>query len=174
MNHPKSKLLQIAIPFYRMQTQLFDNVIAGIKTEDATKRLQDRTNHIVWMAGNIVNCRYWLAGLFDLQEKDPHDKFFADAKALDVNAAYPSLETLKREWHRISPVLYDCLMNLTDEALQKAYSLGMNVAFIEENKLNMVGMCLDRISYLTGQVSLMRRALGYDAMKYDINNAIEY
>ena len=50
----------------------------------------------------------------------------------------------------------------------------MGVDFVEENKLNMVGMTLDRVSYLLGQSALMRKVLGYDAMKYDMNPSINY
>jgi len=50
----------------------------------------------------------------------------------------------------------------------------MNIDFVEENKFNMTGMAIDRESYLLGQLALMRRALGYDSMKYDFNKAINY
>lgn len=173
-NSPNSKLLQLAIPIYRMQTQLFNNAIAGIKAEDAVKRLQERTNHIIWITGNMVNCRYWLANLLGIENKDPYEQLFANAKSLDAAASYPSLEQLKKEWHRVSPLLFDRLMAIPDKELQMPFKFGMNVSFIEENKLNMVGMCVDRIAYLLGQMGLMRKALGYDAMKYDLDEKIMY
>ncbi len=171
---PNSEMLQLAIPGYRMHTQLFNNAIAGIKDEDAKKRLQERTNHILWIAGNMVNCRYWLANILGIENKDPYEQLFANARALDTAASYPSLEQLKKEWHRISPLLFSKLISISDKELQTPFKFGMNVSFIEENKLNMVGMCLDRIAYLLGQMGLMRKALGYDAMKYDLDEKIMY
>ncbi len=171
---PSSKMLQLAIPIYRMQTQLFNNAIAGIKDEDAKKRLQERTNHILWMAGNMVNCRYWLANLLGIANKDPFGQFFENAKSLDTAAGYPSLQQLKKEWHAISPLLFAKLISISDEELQSPFDFGMKVSFIEENKLNMVGMCVDRVAYLLGQMGLMRKALGYDAMKYDLDEKIMY
>lgn len=50
----------------------------------------------------------------------------------------------------------------------------MKIEFIKENKLNMIGLTLDRQSYLFGQIGLMRKILGYEGIKYDINKALNY
>ncbi|HTG54746.1 MAG TPA: hypothetical protein VL943_00665 [Niabella sp.] len=170
----EAKTLQLVIPQYRMHTQLFDNVIDNISGFDALKRVNDVTNHFVWMAGNMVNIRYWLANILGVEDKDPNDALFKDARALDPNVNYPELRDLKDQWHKVSSQLYDMLYRVTDEELAQPYDVGMGVDFFEENKLNMVGMCLDRESYLLGQMGLMRRALGYEGMKYDINKEIHY
>lgn len=166
--------LQLIIPAYRMHTQQFNNAIDGISEADALKRIEDRTNHIVWMAGNLVNCRYWLANILGIADKDPNEQLFKDAKALDPAATYPSLAALKEEWHKISPLLFQKLHTVTDAELDEAYPFGMGVGFVEENKLNMVGMCIGREDYLFGQIGLMRRILNYPGMKYDIDESIQY
>lgn len=171
---PVSNLLQMAIPLYRMHTQMFDNVLTGIKEEDAKQRINERTNHIVWMAGNTVNCRYWLAGVLALDAKDPNENLFADAKALNESYDYPSLESLKKEWHKISPVVFEKINSLSDEELAKPYNFGMNMSFVEENILNMIAMCVDREQYLLGQLALMRKAFGYGGMSYEMNNDLNY
>lgn len=170
----QSRLLQIVIPQFRMHTQLFDNAIDNISGSDALKRIEDRTNHFIWMVGNLVNTRYWLANILGIEDKDPNENLFKDAKALDTKADYPELNALKMQWHRISSQLYTVLMKATDEQLEQPFNFGMGVDFVEENKLNMVGMCLDRESYLLGQLGLMRRALGYEGVKYDFNSDIDY
>ncbi|MGH2644421.1 MAG: DinB family protein [Chitinophagaceae bacterium] len=174
MDTPTSKTLEMIIPAFRMQTQIFDNVLDGIKEEDALKRIEGKTNHIIWMTGNLVNCRYWLANVLGINEKDPHGDLFAQAKALNEKFNYPSLQTLKNEWHKISLELYKRLLSVTEEELLQPYGFGMKVDFIQENKLNMIGLTLDRQSYLFGQIGLMRRILGYEGIKYDINKALNY
>jgi len=166
--------LQLIIPAYRMHTQQFNNAIAGISDADALKRIEDRTNHIVWMAGNLVNCRYWLAGILGIADKDPNEALFKDAKALDPAATYPTLASLTAEWHKISPVVFEKLGTVTDAELNEPYPFGMGVGFVEENKLNMVGMCIGREDYLFGQIGLMRRILDYPGMKYDVDESIPY
>lgn len=170
----QSSLLKIVIPQFRMHTQLFDLVIDNISATDALKRIEDKTNHVIWMTGNLVNNRYWLARILGIEDKDPYEELFKDAKALDPKANYPELSTLRAQWHQVSPQLYVALMNATDEQLSQPYALGMGIDFVEENKLNMVAMCMDRESYLLGQLGLMRRALGYEGVKYDFNSDINY
>ncbi|ANH82097.1 hypothetical protein A8C56_14945 [Niabella ginsenosidivorans] len=170
----KSKFLEIVIPAFRMHTQNFNNVLEGISEADAVKRAEGRTNHIVWMTGNLVNCRYWLANILGIEDRDPNEALFKDAKALDENAVYPSLDVLKKEWHQISPKLFDRLLAISDEELLEACPFPMGVSFVEENKLNMVGMGIDRESYLFGQIGLMRRIFNYPGMKYNVDESIHY
>ncbi|GAA4319950.1 DinB family protein [Compostibacter hankyongensis] len=174
MDQPVSKSLEIIIPAFRMHTQMFDNILAGVETKDVLKRIEGRTNHIVWMAGNLVNCRYWLAGILGIAETDPNSSFFENARALDEKLDYPSLDVLKKEWHTISPKLYKRLLSISEEELHEPYAFGMKVEFVTENKLNMVGMATDRVGYLFGQLGLMRRILGYEGVRYDINEKLNY
>lgn len=174
MDNPISKKLEIIIPAYRMHTQSFNNALDGISEGDALVRIENVTNHIVWMVGNLVNCRYWLANILGIENKDPNEAFFKDAKALDTSLKYPTLEDLKKQWHEISPLLYQKLVTVTDEELNEPFEFGMNVSFITENKLNMVGMCIGREDYLFGQIGLMRRLLGHKGMSYDVDDSIKY
>ena len=174
MNKPFSTTLEIVIPGYRMHTQMFNNMLDGIKEEDAQKRIENKTNHITWMVGNLVNCRHWLANILGIADKDPHEELFKDAKALDVNAHYPSLDELKKEWHKISPILYQKLLSIKDTELHEDFNFGMDIPFVENNKLNVVGMSIDRESYLFGQLGLMRKILGYQGVKYDVDESLDY
>lgn len=169
-----SSALQALIPMFRMHTQNFDNVLAGIKDTDAKARVEGRTNHILWIAGNLVNTRYWIAGLLGLPDKDPNDELFQMAKALDPTAEYPDLKTLHTRWHTISPKLFQKLLTVSDTVLKEPCPIGMGVDYFEENKQNMIGMSLDRESYLLGQLGLMRRIFNYEGMKYDTNKDINY
>jgi len=174
MDKPIAKTLTIVIPGYRMHSQLLNNMLDGIREEDAQKRIDNKTNHFTWMVGNLVNCRYWLADILGIPEKDPYEALFKDAKALDVDATYPTLEALKGEWHKVSPPLYKRLLAVDEAELAQAYEFGMNTPYVEENKLNMVGMCMDRESYLFGQLGLMRKALGYEGVRYDLDDSLSY
>lgn len=174
MDKPIAKTLTIVIPAYRMHSQLFNNMLHDIREEDAQKRIADKTNHFTWMVGNLVNCRYWLAEILRIPEKDPHENLFKDAKALDPSLRYPPLNELKEQWHKISPLLYQKLLSVAEEELSQAYPFGMGISYVEENRLNMVGMSLDRESYLFGQLGLMRKALGYEGVRYDLDDNLSY
>ena len=81
---------------------------------------------------------------------------------------------MKKQWHKISPVVYQKLLSIDDAQLAQPYEFGMNIPYVEENKLNMVGMCLDRESYLFGQLGLMRKVLDYEGVRYDKDDHLNY
>ncbi len=174
MQQPTSSALKIVIPGYRWHTQMFDNMLKDISNEDAAKRIEGRTNNIIWTLGNLVNCRYWMANILGIEDKDPSDHLFKEGKAYDTAAEYPSLEDFKKNWHAISKKLYDRLMSVTDEVLNERYEFGMKVDFMEENRLNMIGMGVDRCSYLLGQLGLLRRAVANVGTSYDLDSNINY
>ena len=174
MNKPKSQKLDIIIPAFRGHSQSFLMVIKGISEEDSLKRIEERTNHIIWMVGNFLDMRYAMGNVLGLTEEFKYKDFFFQGKSLDESFAYPSLQDLIADFHRISPLVYQRLLQVTDEELNKAFPMGMNIDFFPEDVLNFVGMCIGREDYLCGQMGLMRRILGYDAMKYDFDLAINY
>ncbi|MCT3647833.1 DinB family protein [Elizabethkingia anophelis] len=174
MNAPKSLKLEVIIPAYRMHTQTFLNVLDGITEEDALKRIDGRTNHIIWMAGNYVNVRYAIAHILGEATEDPYEDLFFMGKALDESFSYPSLKELKDSFHAVSPKAYQKLLEATDEQLSEMFPINMNIPFIKEDKLNFIGMCIGRQDYLCGQMGLMRRLLDYPGMKYDTDNNILY
>lgn len=174
MNTPKSKKMELVIPAYRMHSQSFMNVLDGISEEDALKRIENKTNHIVWMAGNFVNMRYGLGSVLGLQGEDPYNDLFFQGKALDENFKYPTLAELKENFHTISSKVFQKLHEVTDEELDEIFEIGMNIPFIKETKLNFVGMCIGREDYLCGQIGLMRRILDYPGMKYDVDEDLKY
>lgn len=174
MDTPKSKRLDIIIPAFRGHSQNFLLVLDGISEDDAKKRIEGRTNHIIWMAGNFLDMRYALGNVLGLDLKNPHNDLFFQGKALDENLDYPTLKELKENFHQISPLIYNKLLEISDEDLEKAFPMGMNIDFFPENVLNFIGMCIGREDYLCGQIGLMRRILGYEGMKYDFDADMKY
>ncbi|MEO6230672.1 MAG: DinB family protein [Ferruginibacter sp.] len=174
MDTATSKKLDIIIPAFRMHSQSFKNALDGITEEAALKRIDNKTNHVVWMTGNLVNCRYWVGNLLGVADKDPNEDLFKEGRAIDESLNYPTLEALKESFAAISPQVYQKLLAATDEELDKAFSFGMNIPFIPENVLNMIGMCIGREDYLFGQIGLMRKLLGLKGMSYDIDDNLNY
>ena len=174
MDTPKSKRLDIIIPAFRGHSQNFLLVLDGISEDDAKKRIEGRTNHIIWMAGNFLDMRYALGNVLGLDLKNPHNDLFFQGKALDENLDYPTLKELKDNFHQISPLIYNKLLEISDEDLEKAFPMGMNIDFFPENVLNFIGMCIGREDYLCGQIGLMRKIFGYEGMKYDFDTDMKY
>ena len=174
MDTPKSQKLEIIIPVYRIHSQSFKNVLTNVSEKDALKRIDDKTNHVIWMVGNLVNCRYWMGTMLGLEEKDPNETLFTEGRTLDENLNYPTLEELKTNFAAISAKVYDKLLTATEEQLEAPSPMNMNIPFIKENVLNIIGMCIGREDYLLGQIGLMRKLLDLKGMSYDIDESIKY
>lgn len=174
MDQPISKKLDIIIPAFRAHSQTFVMVLDGISEEDAKKRIEGKTNHIIWMVGNFLDMRFALGNMLGLDEKNPYSNLFFQGKALDESFNYPTLSELIESFHHISPLVYQKLLEATDGDLDKDFPMGMGVDFFKENVLNFVGMCISREDYLSGQIALMRKILGYDAMKYNFDKELKY
>ncbi len=174
MDKPTSKKLEVIIPAFRAHSQTFVMVLDGISEEDAKKRIDEKTNHIIWMVGNFINMRYSLGWVLGLKEEDPFSDLFFQGKALDENFIYPTLAQLKENFHKISPLVYQKLLEATDEDLDKDFPMGMGVDFFKEDVLNFVGMCIGREDYLSGQLGLMRKILDYEGMKYNFDKDLKY
>ncbi|WP_312075769.1 DinB family protein [Chryseobacterium sp.] len=174
MDTPKSKKLDIIIPAFRGHSQNFLMVLDGVSEEDALKRIEGRTNHMIWMVGNFLDMRYALGNVLGLEEEFEFKAYFNEGKALDESFNYPTLKQLKDAFHKISPLVYQKLLEAKDEELERAFPMGMNIEFFPENVLNFVGMCIGREDYLCGQIGLMRRILGYEGMKYDFDENMKY
>lgn len=174
MDTPKSKKLEIIIPAFRGHSQSFLLVLDGISEEDALKRIEGRTNHVIWMVGNFLDMRYAMGSILGLNEEFRYKDLFFQGKALDESLNYPSLQQLKEEFHKISPLVYQKLLEVSDEELEKPFPMGMNIDFFPETALNFIGMCIGREDYLSGQMGLMRRILGYEGMKYDFDKDLKY
>lgn len=174
MDTPLSAQLNVIIPAYRWHSQIFLMLLDGITEEEALKRVDNRTNNIIWMAGNFVNVRYSLGATLGIEEKDPNHDLFFQGKALNESDTYPTLQLLKQNFHKISPLVYNGLLQLTDEELGEIFSIGMNVSFSPETVLNFIGMCIGREDYLSGQLAFMRRVLNHPGINYAVNDNLKY
>ncbi|MCY0976536.1 DinB family protein [Chryseobacterium wangxinyae] len=174
MDTPKSNKLDIIVPAFRGHSQNFLMVLDGISEEDALKRIEGRTNHIIWMIGNFLDMRFAMGKVLGVEEEFEFKEYFSQGKALDEGFNYPTLDQLKKSFHQISPLVYNKLLEVTDADLDQDFPMGMNIEFFTETVLNFVGMCIGREDYLCGQIGLMRRILGYEGMKYEFDENIKY
>lgn len=151
---------------FRLHTRLFKNVLNGVKENDEQRRIADHTNHLAWMAGNLVSVRYMMANMLGAGVPESYPELFARVKGIRENVSYPALEQQIREWESISEQLDTLCRNVDHEKLLAPSSFeGLPVS--EDSVFNALTFWIDRESYVIGQMALLRKAYGYDAMKYD-------
>ena len=157
-----SNRMSSLVKLYDMHTEFFPKAIDGIFEEDRHNRLNTKANHLAWIVGSMVQERYELAGLLDVDMKQKADELFKDHKGIQEGAVYPALSEFKRDWEKISPKLREAFLIVSDEKLESQFE-------IPEMKMTYYDMfcfMMYREANMIGQIALWRRLLGYEGMKY--------
>lgn len=150
------------IGLYDLHSQLFINVINGISDKDANNRLNTKANHPSWLAGSLVHERYEMANLLGNNLQSTHNDLFKDFQGIKDGVVYPVLNEYKSDWEKITPILKEALLEVSEEKLEEVIEMpGMKFTVFD-----MVTMLIHREPYCIGQIALYRRLLGYEAMKY--------
>jgi hypothetical protein len=156
---------------FDLQTRLFNNVLEGIADAIGNERLNDQVNHLQWIAGHLTNARYNFAPMLGINESFPYKELYTDAskpppnnRAMDVTVTYPSLSEIAIYWNRMAPLLTESLSKLSEEQLAAELPFAMP---IDDNSLGgFLGFLASHESCHIGQMSLIRKYLGLDAMSY--------
>jgi hypothetical protein len=147
---------------YDQHTQFFPNVIEGISDDGAHNRLNTKANHVAWLAGSLVQQRFEMASLLGADMKQAAHELFKDYQGIKDDITYPPLSSFKADWEKVSPVLRDKLINVSDEKLNSIFEVPeMSMPYFD-----LVAFSIHREAYFIGQIGLWRRLLGYEAMKY--------
>ena len=157
---------------YELHNLLFNNVIADISDEEANKRVGDRMNNIKWLAGHLLWAQRNLAGIAGADVNVPWvDHFFSkDGATPDDFAApkseMPTLEAIKNKWNEIAPAIKTALENVPDEALNSVIGSKHPILPFDDTLAGLWAFINHHQAYTIGQIGILRRGLGKDAMKY--------
>ena len=157
-----TRMLAIIV-LYDMQTTYFTSVLAGITDEDAHNRLNTKANHVAWLTGSLVEQRYELANYLNVAGNQAAEELFKNNQGIKDDVKYPSLNSFKDDWEKISPQLREALVKVSDEKLDEQFEMmpDMKMSYYE-----LISFISYREANCIGQIALWRRLLGYEAMKY--------
>ncbi|HVF97328.1 MAG TPA: hypothetical protein VM871_08415 [Flavisolibacter sp.] len=157
-----SRMFSLCV-LYDMHTRFFHRVLDGINEEDRHNRLQTKANHIAWLTGSLMEQRAEIARALGADLKQQAHELFAHNKGIQDGVSYPALDAFRSDWEKISPVLRDLLLHVSDEKLNEYFEMmpGMKMTYYE-----LITFVIYREANCIGQLALWRRLLGYEAMKY--------
>jgi hypothetical protein len=150
---------------YNLHNTLYNNVLVAINEEESEVRLVPGINNVKWLAGHLVWGQRGLAGMggvtmniqwlphFDTQIKTP------PAPELRM----PSLQEIKDAWNQNVEPIREGLKNLSDETLETPIEFPMPAFRTVEGLWTFIN---HHQAYTIGQIGILRRALGKEAMKY--------
>lgn len=159
--HPKDMLLAQ----YDLHTRLFINCLKDFTDETADRRAVPGINHVKWLAGHLlavrINMGKWAGADTELSWLP---LFQAGTSAADDTSVYPPLAEIIAKWNEVSPAIRTAYASLSDEALQAPSPFPQPCG---NSFISMWAFLEHHQAYTIGQVSLIRRMIGLEAMKYN-------
>ena len=163
---------KLLIAQYDLHDVLFNNVIDGITDEESNYTLKDPTNSVKWLAGHLLwaNANFANIGRTQVEVKW-RDHFYTKEGGGpdDFNAQpspLPTLQEIRDKWNEDSAVLRKGLENLPDEALNTVIDTRHPIQPFDNTLGGLWAFINHHQAYHIGQIGILRRALGKDAMKY--------
>jgi len=171
--HKQNKMSasQIITKQFALHNRLFNNVLEGVEDRQGKERLSDQVNHLQWIAGHLTNSRYNFAPMLGLTATFPYKELYTDAskpppnnRAIDESIQYPSLSETLDYWNNFSAAFVEGVSKLSEEQLAKELPFGTPIG--DKTLLGLLGFLVSHESYHVGQMSIIRKYLGLDAMSY--------
>lgn len=146
-----------------LQSRLLKNVTADVSDSESLRQISPETNHIAWLTGHVYSTRCMLAGVLGSPVSEPFPALFENGKGVDTAANYPSMEALIHNWDSLSDSLVNALDNTPEEALENQMPRPVPTG---DTLLDFVTFLVHHEAYHLGQMGILRRVLGKEAMKY--------
>ncbi|HWZ02380.1 MAG TPA: DinB family protein [Mucilaginibacter sp.] len=150
---------------YDLHTALFNNVLVDINEEEAAVRLAPGINHVKWLAGHLVWGQLGLARMGNVQVNIPWTDHFNTqlSEPVSKEIEMPSLDEIKKEWNRYAEAIREGLSQMSEESLNGPIEFPLPAFKTTESLWTFIN---HHQAYTIGQIGILRRALGKEAMKY--------
>ncbi|MDX1418394.1 MAG: DinB family protein [Rubricoccaceae bacterium] len=143
-----------------LHRRLFANALEGLD-DDLDRRLA-AANDARWIAAHLAQSRAGLAAMLGAPIDHPLQAF---ADAVPDDTPTPDAETIRRVFAEASHAVYRGLQHASDQDL--AGPPPFTIPMRAQTLLAAVDFLVSHEAYHIGQLGLLRRALGYPAMRYD-------
>ena len=144
---------------YKVNTDIINMAIADVKTEDWFRTPGDDSNHLMWLLGHIVVHRGKVLTMLGADWNTSWAPLFARGAQRGDAAQYPSVEEMREAWNHVSEQLKATLNGSSAEMLGSAPPEGF--PSFDKQVGGSVAFFAFHDCYHTGQVSFLRKWLGY-------------
>ena len=152
---------------FDLHTRLFNNALDGISDEVSNKRGTEQINNMKWIAGHILNTRVnFLTHVTGGKADDSFVPLFGRGNSFNPDTNYPPISELTAKWNEASGAVSEGLSKLPEDVLD---STAPFQGPIEDTSLRgLLAFLISHEAYHIGQLSLLRRMAGQEAMSYKI------
>ncbi len=156
--------LQPLIEAFKLQTRLFLNVTKDISDEHAVTGIGGSSNHIAWITGHLFSTRFMLGTVLGITDREPFPDLFERGKGIQEGATYPSMKELTNGWNEFAEKIISRLASMSEDELQA--ETPVQTAIAENTLRGFITFLCHHEAYHIGQISIVRRYFGYEAMSY--------
>ena len=140
---------------FRFQHGIFENALDSLSDDIALKTLQGTKNHMNWLLGHIVHCRYMLSGMIGNGRPNPFGDLYWKGVA---DVSYPTVAEIAAQMTEVTKLLMEQFAVLSDEdiVVQKndETSLSDIISFFAYHE-----------AYHLGQIGMIRKGVGLGTLK---------
>ena len=144
---------------FRTNTDIINKAIADVRTEDWFRMPGDDSNHMMWLLGHVVLHRGQVLNVLGVDWNSSWASLFARGSQRVDDADYPAVDEMRAAWDEISQQLNSTLREPAPDVLSKAAPQG--APSFDKTMSGAVAFYAFHDTYHTGQVSFLRKWLGY-------------
>lgn len=146
-----------------LNTRLFHNCLAGVDDALAGRRVTPGCNSLAFLAAHLTDSRHYACKVAGRELANPLSGVLERGKTQDEVEPLPPLADIARAWDAVSAHLAAVLEGLDADALA---GKGPRFPGTDGTLLSGLAFLAQHDSYHVGQMAILRRQLGLDAMKY--------
>src|SRR5829696_2955035 len=144
---------------FRANTDIINKAIADVRPEDWFRKPSDDSNHMMWLLGHVIVHRGQVLKNLGAQWDSSWAPLFARGAERVADAEYPSVDEMRAAWDQISEQLKTALRAAPEDLLAKPAPEGP--PSFDKKLSGTVAFFAFHDTYHTGQVSFLRKWLGY-------------
>ena len=144
---------------FRANTDIINKAITDVKPEDWFRKPGDDSNHLMWLLGHVVVHRGSVLKALGVEWSSSWAPLFVRGSERVDDAEYPSIEEMNAAWKQVSDQLKTVLSEPSAAVLEKPAREG--IPSFDKKVGGTVAFLAFHDAYHTGQVSFLRKWLGY-------------
>ncbi|MEM1205233.1 MAG: DinB family protein [Acidobacteriota bacterium] len=153
----------------RLNTRLFARCFDGVDDDLAWRRVAGEGRHeangMAFLGVHLAQSRHTLARILDRPTEDPFPGL-AQARGASGNLELPPVAQILAAWARLGESLDRTLAELDPAVLDRRAPYDFPVQGDDPSLLGGLAFLLQHEAYHLGQMGMLRRLLGLDAMRY--------
>jgi len=144
---------------FRANTDIISKAIADVRPEDWFRSPGDDSNHLMWLLGHVVVHRRQVLKTLGREWDSSWASLFARGTQRLNDAEYPTIDEMRTAWEQISEQLKAALREAPADVLANPAPEGP--PSFDKKVSGTVAFFAFHDTYHTGQVSFLRKWLGY-------------